>query len=82
MDEYFDVVVIGGGHAACEAALAAARAGAQTLMLTLNLDHIAQMSCNPCIGGIAKRASHTGDRRARRCHGTHRRCIRDSVPDA
>ena len=44
MDEYFDVVVIGGGHAACEAALAAARAGAQTLMLTLNLDHIAQMS--------------------------------------
>lgn len=54
MDEYFDVVVIGGGHAACEAALAAARAGAQTLMLTLNLDHIAQMSCNPCIGGIAK----------------------------
>ena len=54
MDEYFDVVVIGGGHAACEAALAAARVGAQTLMLTLNLDHIAQMSCNPCIGGIAK----------------------------
>ncbi len=54
MDEYFDVVVIGGGHAACEAALAAARTGAQTLMLTLNLDHIAQMSCNPCIGGIAK----------------------------
>ena len=54
MDEYFDVVVIGGGHAACEAALAAARIGAHTLMLTLNLDHIAQMSCNPCIGGIAK----------------------------
>ena len=54
MDEYFDVVVIGGGHAACEAALAAARIGAHTLMLTINLDHIAQMSCNPCIGGIAK----------------------------
>ena len=50
----YDVIVIGGGHAACEAALAAARTGAQTLMLTMNLDHIAQMSCNPCIGGIAK----------------------------
>ena len=50
----YDVIVIGGGHAACEAALAAARIGARTLMLTMNLDHIAQMSCNPCIGGIAK----------------------------
>lgn len=52
--EFFDVVVIGGGHAAAEAAYASARRGARTLMLTLNLDHIAQMSCNPCIGGIAK----------------------------
>ena len=53
-DGYYDVIVIGGGHAACEAAYAAARLGASTLMLTINLDHIAQMSCNPCIGGIAK----------------------------
>lgn len=52
--EYFDVVVVGGGHAACEAALASARTGASTLMLAINLDHIAQMSCNPAIGGIAK----------------------------
>ena len=52
--ESFDVIVIGGGHAASEAAYTAARSGASTLMLTLNLDHIAQMSCNPCIGGIAK----------------------------
>ncbi len=53
-EEFFDVIVIGGGHAAAEAALASARFGAKTMMLTINLDHIAQMSCNPCIGGIAK----------------------------
>src|SRR5436190_2852511 len=53
-DEAFDVVVIGGGHAGCEAASAAARIGAQTAMVTLNLDLIGQMSCNPAIGGIAK----------------------------
>lgn len=45
---------MGGGHAACEAALASARTGASTLMLAINLDHIAQMSCNPAVGGIAK----------------------------
>src|SRR5213592_2702270 len=53
-DEGFDVIVIGGGHAGCEAASAAARIGAQTAMVTLNLDLIGQMSCNPAIGGIAK----------------------------
>lgn len=50
----YDVIVIGGGHAGCEAALAAARMGAKTLLLTMNLDTIAKMSCNPAIGGIAK----------------------------
>src|SRR5438445_2699231 len=53
-DEAVDVIVIGGGHAGCEAASAAARIGAQTAMVTLNLDLIGQMSCNPAIGGIAK----------------------------
>jgi tRNA uridine 5-carboxymethylaminomethyl modification enzyme len=49
-----DVIVVGAGHAGIEAALAAARMGRRTLMLTLNLDHIGQMSCNPAIGGIGK----------------------------
>ena len=53
-DEVFDVIVIGAGHAGCEAASAAARLGAQTALVTLNLDLIGQMSCNPAIGGIAK----------------------------
>lgn len=53
-DEEFDVVVIGAGHAGCEAASAAARLGAETALITINLDLIGQMSCNPAIGGIAK----------------------------
>src|SRR5712675_181077 len=53
-DEHFDVIVIGAGHAGCEAASAAARLGANTALLTLNLDLIGQMSCNPAIGGIGK----------------------------
>jgi tRNA uridine 5-carboxymethylaminomethyl modification enzyme len=50
----YDVIVVGAGHAGIEACLAAARMGYKTLMLTLNLDHIGQMSCNPAIGGIGK----------------------------
>jgi len=50
----YDVIVVGAGHAGIEAALAAARMGCQTLLLTMNLDHIGQMSCNPAIGGIGK----------------------------
>src|ERR1700719_3245270 len=54
MHENYDVVVVGAGHAGCEAARACARMGLKTAMVTMNLDLIAQMSCNPAIGGIAK----------------------------
>jgi len=53
-DEHFEVVVVGAGHAGCEAAMAAARMGLKTALYTLNVDLIAQMSCNPAVGGIAK----------------------------
>jgi tRNA uridine 5-carboxymethylaminomethyl modification enzyme len=53
-EKEYDVIVVGGGHAGCEASLAAARMGHPTLLLTMNLDHIAVMSCNPAIGGLAK----------------------------
>ena len=54
MTNHFDVIVVGGGHAGCEAAAASARAGADTAMITLKYDGIGQMSCNPAIGGLGK----------------------------
>ena len=54
MHHNYDIIVIGAGHAGCEAALAAARMGLNILVFSLNLDTVAQMSCNPAIGGLAK----------------------------
>ena len=54
MDFVYDVIVVGAGHAGCEAASAAARLGSKTLLITMDMNKIGQMSCNPAVGGIAK----------------------------
>lgn len=54
MDKFYDVIVVGAGHAGCEAAAAAANLGSKTLLITMNMDSMAQMSCNPAMGGVAK----------------------------
>ena len=54
MSDGYDVIVVGGGHAGCEAAAAAANMGSTTLLVTMNLNALAQMSCNPAMGGVAK----------------------------
>ena len=54
LDETYDVIVVGGGHAGCEAAYCAAKMGSSVLLITMNMQSIAQMSCNPAMGGVAK----------------------------
>ena len=54
MNFYFDIIVVGGGHAGCEAAMAAANLGSRVLLVTMDFNALAKMSCNPAVGGIAK----------------------------
>ncbi|MBQ0137391.1 MAG: FAD-dependent oxidoreductase, partial [Bacteroidales bacterium] len=54
MNFEYDIIVVGAGHAGCEAAHAAARMGSRTLLITMDMNKIGQMSCNPAVGGIAK----------------------------
>ena len=54
LDEKYDVIVVGAGHAGCEAAYVSAKMGAKVLLITMNMQTIGQMSCNPAMGGVAK----------------------------
>ena len=61
MDYTYDIIVVGAGHAGCEAANAAANFGARVLLITMDMTKIAQMSCNPAMGGVAKGTDCEGD---------------------
>ena len=69
LEESYDIAVVGAGHAGCEAALACARLGLETIMFTVSVDSIALMPCNPNIGGSSKGTSGKGSRRLRGRNG-------------
>src|SRR6266446_3166377 len=62
MFEGYDIIIVGAGHAGCEAAAAAANMGSKVLLITMDMTKIAQMSCNPAMGGIAKGLIHIGEK--------------------
>ena len=76
----YDIIVVGAGHAGCEAAAAGANMGSKTLLITMNMQTIAQMSCNPAMGGIAKgqivREIDALDRKSTRLNSSHRNTSR------
>ena len=81
----YDVIVIGAGHAGCEAAAAAARLGSETLLITSDMNRIAQMSCNPAVGGIAKgqivrEVDALGGQMGIRCTGVYHNVFRRFCP--
>ena len=78
----YDVIVIGGGHAGCEAAAASANMGAQTCLVTMDMNKIGQMSCNPAVGGHCQRTNRPGNRRFGRLHGYRDRPHRHTIPYA
>ena len=69
MDFKYDVIVIGAGHAGCEAAAAAANLGSKTCLITMDMNKIGQMSCNPAVGGNRQRTNDTRNRRTGRTDG-------------
>ena len=74
MQRVYDVIVVGGGHAGCEAAMAASRMGSSVLLISMDMNKFAQMSCNPAIGGIAKGqiVREIEDRKSTRLNSSHR----------
>ena len=82
MNFKYDVIVVGAGHAGCEAAAAAANMGSRTLLITMDMNKVAQMSCNPAVGGIAKGQICSRNRCPGRIYGYCYRQYSYPIPNA